>query len=157
MRTLATAVHMMAGDQNKWRPANRETADHSMPYTAGVALMHGTIESRHFDDPYLHDPALLDLVSRIRCSISPEADAREPEAMLCELDVKMKNGRSQTVRVEYHRGHWRNPMSDGELEEKFRLLAAPVLPAPRIDALLQRLWALETVSDVAELFALTRK
>src|SRR5262245_53696854 len=157
VRTLATAVHMMAGDPDKWRPANRETADHSMPYTAGVALMHGTIESRHFDDPYLHDPTLLDLVGRIRCSISPEADAREPEAMLCELDVKMKNGRQQTVRVEYHRGHWKNPMSDTELEEKFRPLAAHVLPASRIDALLARLWVLESVGDVAELFRLTRK
>lgn len=156
VRTLATAVHMMAGDPDKWRPANRETADHSMPYTAGVALKYGTIESRHFEDPFLHDAGLLDLVGRIKCSISDEANAREPEAMLCDLEVLMKNGRRETVRVEYHRGHWRNPMSESELSEKFRPLAAAVLPPSRIDALLERLWKLEELADIGELLKLTQ-
>src|ERR1043166_2948905 len=67
IRTLETAVSMMAGDSDKWRPHNRETADHSMPYTAAVALMYGEIKSEHFDDPYLHDAELIDLASRIEC------------------------------------------------------------------------------------------
>ena len=46
--TLETAVRIMAGDEEKWRPTTRETADHSMPYTVAVALMHGTVEARHF-------------------------------------------------------------------------------------------------------------
>ena len=54
VRTLQTAVNIMAGDPEKWRPANRETADHSMPYTTAVALMYGTVEQRHFGDEYLH-------------------------------------------------------------------------------------------------------
>jgi 2-methylcitrate dehydratase len=104
VRTLHTAVSMMAGDPEKWRPANRESADHSMPYTAGIALMYGTIKEEHFDDPYLHDPALLELISRIKCVVSEEANSREPEAMLCDLDVTLKDGRKESIRVEYHRG-----------------------------------------------------
>ena len=53
--TLQTAVNIMAGDAEKWRQANRETADHSMPYTAAVALLYGGVESRHFDDEFLFD------------------------------------------------------------------------------------------------------
>ena len=30
VRTLQTALNIMAGDSEKWRPANRETADHSI-------------------------------------------------------------------------------------------------------------------------------
>ncbi len=156
VRTLATAVNMMAGDPDKWQPRNRETADHSMPYTAAVGLMHGAVESRHFEDPYLHDPALLDLVSRVKCSISKEADAREPEAMLCDLELRLKDGRQESVRVEYHRGHWRNPMSDAELNEKFRALARDVLPAGRADALLDTIWKLEELADLNALLALAR-
>ena len=32
------ALHIMAGDPEKWSPDNRESADHSMPYVTAVAL-----------------------------------------------------------------------------------------------------------------------
>ena len=60
----------------------QRTADHSMPYTAAVALMFGTVESRHFDDQYLENPDLLELVSKVKVSVSEEANSRAPEAML---------------------------------------------------------------------------
>lgn len=156
VRTLHTAVSMMAGDPEKWRPANRESADHSMPYTAGIALMYGEIKEEHFDDPYLHDPALLELVSRIKCVVSEEANGREPEAMLCDLDVILKDGRRESVRVEYHRGHSKNFMSDAEIEEKYYSLAEGVLPRPRAQALAAQLWKLEELKDPGVLFDLTR-
>jgi 2-methylcitrate dehydratase len=156
IRTLETAVLMMAGDPDKWRPHNRETADHSMPYTAGLALKYGSIEHEQFDDPYLHDPKLLDLVSRIKCTVSEEANAREPEAMLCDLEVVLKNGKREKIRVEYHRGHPKNPMSDAELEEKFRSLAGDLLPKARIDALLEQIWMLDERKDVRGLIAATK-
>ena len=156
VRTLETAVSMMAGDEEKWRPPTRESADHSMPYTAAVALKYGAIEHAHFDDPYLHDRELLDLTSRIKCVVSEEADRREPEAMLCDLEVVLKSGRREAVRVEYHRGHPRNPMTDGEIEQKFRALAHGVLPGPRVDALLKQLWRLEELADAGALIELTR-
>jgi 2-methylcitrate dehydratase len=39
------------------------------------------------------------------------------------LEVVLKSGVRKTVRVEYHRGHFKNPMTDAEMEEKFRLMA----------------------------------
>ena len=156
VRTLHTAVSMMAGDPEKWRPANRESADHSMPYTAGIALMYGHIKEEHFDDPYLHDPALLELVSRIKCVVSEEANGREPEAMLCDLDVVLKDGGTKSIRVEYHRGHSKNFMTDAEIEEKFHELADPVLTASRADALAAQLWKLDAIKDVGTVFDLMR-
>ncbi len=156
VRTLHTAIEMMAGDIDKWRPANRETADHSMPYVAGVALKYGRIALEYFDDPYLHDETLLELVSRIKCEVSEEANKREPEAMLCDLTMTLRNGQRHDIRVEYHRGHPRNPMPDAEIEEKFRELAGEQLPKAQCDQLLSRLWTLEQMQDMGELFALTR-
>ena len=156
VRTLHTAIEMMAGDVDKWRPANRETADHSMPYVTGVALKYGRIALEYFDDPYLHDEALLELVSRIKCEVSEEANKREPEAMLCDLTMTLRNGARHDIRVEHHRGHPRNPMPDAEIEEKFRELAGEQLPKAQCDALLARLWALDTLENMSELFALTR-
>ena len=90
-------------------------------------------------------------MSRIKCSVSEEADRRDSEINLCELDVVMRSGERKSVRVEYHRGHWRNPMSDAEIETKFRSLVADMLPAPRVDALLKQLWKLEELPEVGTL------
>jgi 2-methylcitrate dehydratase len=125
-----------------------------MPYTTGIALMYGDINSKHFDDPYLQDPKLLELVSRIKCSVSEEANGREPEAMLCDLEVTMKNGKQEKIRVEYHRGHPRNFMSDAEIEEKFHSMADPVLTRGKADALAAQLWKLDELKDAGELFKL---
>ena len=65
--TLQTAVNIMAGDAEKWQPANRETADHSMPYTAAVALLYGGVEGRHFDDEFLFDDTAAGLGKQGQC------------------------------------------------------------------------------------------
>ena len=156
VRTLQTAVNIMAGDPEKWRPANRETADHSMPYTAAAALMYGRIGREHFGDDYLQDPRLLDLVSRVRVEVSGEANRRAPEAMLCDLEVTTHSGETHTSQVAYHKGHYRDPLSDGELEDKFHSLAEGVIPANRAQSLLAHLWELDKVTDITGLLRWTR-
>lgn len=156
IRTLRTAVNIMAGDHEKWRPANRETADHSMPYTAAVALMYGSVEQRHFEDEFLRNPELLDLVMKVQVGVSEEADRRAPEAMLCNLEVVTGAGRRYSSEVAYHKGHYKNPLSDAEVEAKFRRLADSLLSPAQISRLLDRLWRLEGVKDVGEVIRLTQ-
>jgi 2-methylcitrate dehydratase len=38
------AIKIMADGPDKWRPQTHETADHSIPYSAGVALIYGKID-----------------------------------------------------------------------------------------------------------------
>jgi len=154
--TLQTAVNIMAGDPEKWRPGNRETADHSMPYTAAVALMYGEVGQQHFDDEYLQNPALLGLVAKVKVSVSEESNRRVPEAMLCNVEVVTKSGQRYSSEVAYHKGHYKNPLTDAEVEEKFRSLANGVIPDARTDGLLGRLWQLEEVAHVNELIGRAR-
>jgi 2-methylcitrate dehydratase len=151
-----SAIKIMAEGPDKWRPQTHETADHSIPYSAAVVLMYGKIEAEHYEDPYLHDARLLDLVSRVKCLPSDEADRTEHEFNLCELEIVLKSGARKTVRVEYHRGHFKNPMTDAEMEEKFRLMTQKHLPAERTDDLLRLLWDLENVPRVSTVIAATR-
>lgn len=155
IETVTAAVRLMAGDPEKWTPATRETADHSMPYTVAVALIYGTVESQHFDDAYLHDPAILALAQRVKVAISAEADRHMPHAMRCHFTLVTKTGATHTTMVDYHKGHYRNPMSEAEIEAKFRPLAADVLQPGRTDRLLAALWRLEEQANIHELMALT--
>jgi 2-methylcitrate dehydratase len=157
VRTLQTAVNVMAGDAEKWRPANRETADHSMPYTAAVALRYGTVEAKHFEATYWRDPGLLELVSRVKVSVSEEANRRAPEAMLSDVEIVTGSGTRATASVPYHRGHWKNPMTDREIEAKFRGLARDLLAPAQTDALLERLWNLDQVKDIGEVIRMVRR
>jgi len=150
-----SAIKIMADGPNKWRPQTHETADHSIPYAAGLMLVYGKIEPEFYDDPYLHDRALLDLVSRIKCLPSDEAETPEL-SNLCELEIVLRSGDRKTFRVEYHRGHYKNPMTDAEMEEKFRLLARKHLSADRVDALVRRLWRIENEPQVSGLITATQ-
>jgi 2-methylcitrate dehydratase len=150
-----SAIKIMADGPDKWRPQTHETADHSIPYAAGLVLTYGKIEPEYYEDPYLHDQRLLDLVSRVKILPSDEADRTEQEFNLCELEVVLKSGARQTFRVEYHRGHFKNPMTDAEMEEKFRLMAQKHLSADRVDNLLRLLWGIESVPQVSAVIAAT--
>jgi 2-methylcitrate dehydratase len=104
IRTLQKAITIMAGDPEKWRPTTRETADHSMVYTTGLALMYGTVHQRHFGDEFRTNPELLDLVSRIKVAPWDEADRRAPEAMLCDVEIVTRSGERCRAEVAYHKG-----------------------------------------------------
>ena len=156
IRVSQNAIKIMADSPDKWRPQSHETADHSMPYAAAVVLMYGTIDEHYYEDPYLHDERLLALVARVRAIHSPEADLHERDYNLCDFELVLKSGERKAVRVEYHRGHFKNPMTDAEMEEKFRSLARKHLSAERTDALLRPLWALEDMPKAGALIELTK-
>jgi 2-methylcitrate dehydratase len=156
IRVSRSAIKIMADSPDKWRPQTHETADHSIPYAVSLVLMYGRIEPDYYEDPYLRDQRLLELVNRVKCMPSDEADRSEHEFNLCELEIVLKSGERKTVRIEYHRGHFKNPMTDGEMEEKFRSMAQKHLSAHRVDSLLRQLWALENVPKVGKLIAATK-
>jgi 2-methylcitrate dehydratase len=113
------------------------------------------VHQRHFGDEYRNDPGLLDLVSRIKVSVSEEANRRAPEAMLCDVTVTTRSGQHYSAEVAYHKGHYKNPLTDAEVETKFRSLAQDLLSPSQTDSLLDRLWHLEVAKDIGEILRLT--
>ena len=58
IRTLQKAIDIMAGDEEKYHPKTRESADHSMPYATAIALTHNTLNESHFSDEHINDPGI---------------------------------------------------------------------------------------------------
>jgi 2-methylcitrate dehydratase len=75
--------------------------------------------------------------------------------MLCRLRLVTTSGKAHAAAVEYHKGHWKNPMSDAEVEAKFRPLAAKVLQPAQADRLLAALWKLEQARAIGDILRLT--
>ncbi|MBI5758755.1 MAG: MmgE/PrpD family protein [Planctomycetales bacterium] len=145
------AVDIIGKDPEKWRPKTRETADHSLPYCTAVALVDGDVTLDSFSDSRLHDPALLDLVGKIRIHRDAALTARYPRGIPNRLVAKLRDGRTLTAENEFPRGHDQNPMTDAEVEAKFERMAASRLTTTARQQVLDTCWRLDEVTDVGEL------
>jgi 2-methylcitrate dehydratase len=153
---VETFSAVMSGDADKWDPQTREAADHSMPYSVATALRYGPPQVYHFFPQYFRDPKTLELMQKIKVEVTEEARNAYPEAMLDTVEVVTKSGERYKERVPYHTGHYKNPMSDEDLEGKFLSLAQGLLSEAQISRLLDRLWNLEQVDDIGEVMGLLR-
>jgi 2-methylcitrate dehydratase len=147
------SVDIIGSDPEKWRPKTRETADHSLPYCVAVALVDGKVGHAQFDPARFTDEKLLDLVARIKVHRDEELSARYPAGIPNRLRVRLRGGRELVREVEFPRGHARNPMTDAEVEAKFRHEAEGRLTAERAAAVLEAAWNLERLDRVGDLIA----
>jgi len=130
IRTVQRAVDILC-DPSKYRPASKETADHSLPYCVGVALMDGRVTPDSFEEKRFTDPRLLDLIQKIRGVPDAEIEKTFPALYRCDMEIRMKGGKAHRTRVDYPKGDPRNPLTDAEVEAKFHSLADPVLSEGR--------------------------
>lgn len=150
------AVEIIGRDPEKWRPQTRETADHSFPYCVAAALRDGTVTPRSFDEKRLADPATQALMQKIRVVELDEFRGWYPEAMPTRLAVRTASGKEYVKQVDHPLGHPRNPMSDREVEEKFRELSRGKLDRARAGKAIEQVWKLDAVKDVGTLMPLLR-
>lgn len=153
VRTSDISYEIIGRDPEKWDPKTRETADHSLPYCVAVALMDGVVGLRQFEARRIADPKLHALIQQVRVVSDPALSAAYPGAIANVVEVKTAE-KVYTERVDHPKGHPKNPMTDAEVEEKFRRLAAPLIPEREIEKILDQLWNLEKVKSVAALLAL---
>jgi len=139
-----------------WDPQTRETADHSLPYQIGAALIDGEITHHTFTPERFRDPAILALVQKVRLEPDAGYTAVFPKTFNCRFEVKLKSGELVTLHRTNPKGHPANPMSDDEINEKFLSQIKGLIPKKRARALLDLVWNLEQVNDLKELFTLTR-
>ncbi len=145
------AIEIIGRDPEKWQPATRETADHSFPYCVAAALLHGPVTLQSFDPKRLRDPAVRNLMKQVRVVQQPEFVGRYPRTMPTRITVKTEAGKTYMSQVDVPVGHPSNPMSDRDLEAKFRRLAVGRLNRSRIDRLIEFVWNLDRVRDISTL------
>jgi len=153
--TFEFGKRVMAGDSQKWHPATRETADHSIPYVVACALARGTVKRGDLAESQLADPGIRRLLNVLTVETDPECSAAWPEACMNRVTVRLADGSQVSESVRYYRGHAKNPMSDSELTEKFREQAESVIIDADAEALLKAIWALDEAGSPEALFAWT--
>ena len=89
------------------------------------------------------------LQKRVRAKVVPGYSETE-----AKVSITTKAGKKYSAFVNTPKGDPRNPPTDRELEDKFRTLAAFVLPNEKIERLVKAVWNLDKMANIRQLVRL---
>jgi 2-methylcitrate dehydratase PrpD len=118
----------------------------SVYHGAAVGLVRGKGGLREYTDDAVNDP----LIKRVRESATAVGDPSVTEDQ-AGIAVELKDGRRLTTFVEQSLGNIHRPLSDRQLDDKFRDQAVLVLPESDVEALIDLCWRIDALDDVGEL------
>jgi 2-methylcitrate dehydratase len=145
------AVDIIGSEPEKWRPATRETADHSLPYITAIALIDGEITNKQFEPERFKDPEVWKFLENVKVERNAELSAIYPGAVANIVHVDLAGGRRLTKRVDYPLGHAKNPLNDSQVEGKFFALVEPSIGQKRAGRIVDLVWKLDEAKNVDEL------
>ena len=152
MATYGEALRRTATEAEKWNPETRETADHSIPYLVAAAFQDGKVTPATFAPLRIQDPALRPLIKKLTVVEEPEFTRRYPAESCTRIEVTTTDGKRVAAETSHPKGHYRNPLTDGEVEGKFRDLASGALGVEACDRVLAEVWDLENSATLDRLF-----
>jgi len=127
----------------------------SMPWQAAIAFIDGKIDVDTYTEKNIHRPDVRELMQKVDWVVDEEFERRYPEHYSCAVTVTMEDGTEYTSVIDDPKGDYRNPVTQEELEDKFRRLARRELDEARVERLVGFVRNLGEVENVAELFSLT--
>ena len=111
-----------------------------------------------FTDAVVNRPDVRAMIGKVEFAVHPEAEAAGFDKMTTIIEIEMDDGKVIEGRADFGKGSPANPMSDGELSEKFRQCAEwGKLDRHSAQEVLDLVWNIEAVKDVGELTRLLRK
>jgi 2-methylcitrate dehydratase len=145
------SVDIIGSEPEKWKPMHRETADHSLPYIAAVALIDGEVTDKQFEPSRFTEEKIVAFLPKVEVKRNDELSALYAEAVANIVHVTLADGRTLTKRVDYPLGNAKNRLKDEEVEGKFLNLAAPKLGREACDPIMQFCWQLDRAAKVDDL------
>ena len=140
-----------------WRRARVE-AQFSIPYAVAASWIDGGLGIGHFSDEGLKRADIIALARG--CSPTSMLRWIATGAALFRpalVTVQFRDGETVEARVDYPKGHPRNPMTDAEFMAKTTdcaTFAAPALPADTAQRLIAAVGRLDRLSEISELVRL---
>lgn len=116
-------------------PTSTDEAQYSLPFPVAAALIHGQVGASEVTGAALTDPAILALSNEIVMREDASYNARFPAERWAHVEFVLHDGARLMSKPAIARGNPENPLSDAELDEKYQLLAEPILGATRTSAI----------------------
>ncbi|HEX9687209.1 MAG TPA: MmgE/PrpD family protein [Burkholderiales bacterium] len=117
----------------------------SVYHSCAVAIIHGAAGEAQYSDEAVRDPGVVALREKVTATV--EKGVHEDQV---HVTIRLKNGKVLEKHVEHAVGSLDRPMSDGDLEAKFRGLADGILSRAETDRLIRLCWDVGKLKDAAE-------
>lgn len=144
-----------APEQVRLAPRTIVEAQFSIPYTVAAAWIDGGLGIGHFSDEGLRRTDILELTKRVRPYVDVEMDREWSRVVTpAAVTVQFRDGQTIEARVDYPKGHPRNPMTAAEFQAKTTdcaTFAAKPMPADTAARLIAMVGRLESLPDISEL------
>lgn len=141
--------------ERKLKPQTAVDAQFSMPYQAAAALVQGKIDIETFTEKSFKDPEILKVVPKVEWRTDEEFERRYPASYSCAVTVRMEDGQEFTSVVDNPKGDYRNPVTQGEIENKFFSLAKiEIADEGKIRDIMTFVNNIEGANDINDLFPL---
>ncbi|KAL3869980.1 hypothetical protein ACJMK2_042599 [Sinanodonta woodiana] len=137
---------------NRAVPRNEHEARHSFQFNTCSALLDGSVSPATYRCYLSSRPELHRLLHKVKI-YTPEENVPSFEDMYVEISVRLKNGEFVRSRCDTPYGHWRRPLSDQDVEQKFRLNTSS-LPAGNDTKIIEIVSNLDKPIDPQELLNL---
>lgn len=114
----------------------------SVFHAAAVAIVHGAAGEEQFSDSCVQDAGVVALRGRVKAGVD--------ETLLwtqAHVSIRLRDGRTVERHVPHPLGSLERPMSDADLEMKFRALTKDVIDATHSKRLLELCWSLTELPD----------
>ena len=132
-------------------PADGLQSKFSVYHGCAVGLLFGRAAEEEFSDAIAQRADVVALRRKVVATVDDRIDEASADVVAVLAD-----GRREHVFVKHALGSLHRPMSDADLEGKFRGLVAPMLGTERVRPLLDAAWQLGRAGDARALAALAR-
>ena len=153
--TYDQAFGRWIGVPDFWKPLTRESADHSLPFCAAVALIDGDITPETFEKKRFLDSDVNELMSKITIELNPEFTAAAPEDRNCRMTARFPSEREIVTEQCRTQALSERGLPRRHLERKFNKMSGGILNETSRRKLADAIWHLEEIDRVEDLVSLT--
>ena len=134
--------------EKKMNPRTVVDAQFSMPFGAAVAMLYGRAFLDQFTLKNVTSKKIRQVMGKINCVSDPELETEFPVKWKARVAVETTSGQRLTQSIEYPKGDPENPLTQDELEDKFRVLTNPVYSPQKADAIIEGIKNLDQWEDL---------
>ncbi|XP_041806429.1 cis-aconitate decarboxylase [Chelmon rostratus] len=127
-------------------PATEHQARHSFQFNACSALLDNKVTVSSYSQAQINRPALTEILSKVKVE-TPTVNQPSFDKMYCEVELETDLGQSFVARCDTFYGHWRKPLSQEDLVEKFSGHASSVLCTEGVEGVIDVVGNIEEVRD----------
>jgi 2-methylcitrate dehydratase PrpD len=138
-----------------YQPRDLMMAQYSIPFCVALSLYFDPTDPASFAESKLKDRRILSAMRKVRLKVDHEIEQKGWDRA-ARLTVQLANRRRQSTLVIHFKGTPGNPMTQTEVEDKARKLTSAILPARRLEKLVEAVNQLERIDDVSRIGQLLR-